>query len=154
MFITGSWAITSMREIKNFEWDVAMVPKGSGKRVIYGGPDTIVMSSTAKNKGAAWELLKFLTMKTPVSWYAAGMGLVPSVRATATAKEWLGSTPPAHTQVMLDSAAYMVGGFTPHWLEWQTAKRNNLNQAFFGQKSVAAAANDACTAIDKILQGK
>jgi multiple sugar transport system substrate-binding protein len=36
MFITGSWAITSMREIKGFEWDVAMVPKGSVKRVIYG----------------------------------------------------------------------------------------------------------------------
>jgi multiple sugar transport system substrate-binding protein len=154
MFITGSWAITSMREIKNFEWDVAMVPKGLIKRVIYGGPDTIVMSSSAKNKDAAWELVKFLTMKTPVSWYAAGMGLVPSVTATAMGKEWLGSTPPAHTQVMLDSAKFMVGGFTPHWLEWQTAKRNILNQAFFGQRPVEAAAREACAAIDKILQGK
>ncbi|OLE14011.1 MAG: hypothetical protein AUG93_00320 [Armatimonadetes bacterium 13_1_20CM_4_65_7] len=154
MFITGSWAITSMREIKSFDWDVAMVPKGSAKRVIYGGPDTIVMSSSTKNKSGAWELLKYLTMQTPVSWYAAGMGLVPSVQKTATAKEWLSSTPPAHTQVMLDSATFMVGGFTPHWLEWQTAKRNTLNEAFFGQKPVAAAAKEACAAIDKILQAK
>jgi multiple sugar transport system substrate-binding protein len=154
MFITGSWAITSMREIKGFEWDVAMVPKGSVKRVIYGGPDTIAMSSSAKNKNGAWELVKFLTMQTPVSWYAAGMGLVPSIQKTATAKEWLSSTPPAHTQVMLDTANYMVGGFTPHWLEWQTAKRNTLNQAFFGQKPVEAAAKETCAAIDKILQAK
>ena len=154
MFITGSWAITSMREIKSFDWDVAMVPKGSVKRVIYGGPDTIVMSSSTKNKSGAWELLKYLTMQTPVSWYAAGMGLVPSIQKTAMAKEWLSSTPPAHTQVMLDSARYMVGGFTPHWLEWQTAKRNTLNEAFFGQKAVAAAAQEACAAIDKILQAK
>jgi multiple sugar transport system substrate-binding protein len=152
MFITGSWAIASMRDIKNFQWDVAMVPKGSVKRVIYGGPDTIVMSSSTKNKDAAWELVKFLTMKTPVSWYAAGMGLVPSVRTTAMAKEWLGSTPPAHTQVMLDTAKFMVGGFTSHWLEWQAAKRNILNQAFFGQKPVEAAAQEACVSIDKILQ--
>jgi len=154
MFITGSWAITSMRDIKSFQWDVAMVPKGSVKRVIYGGPDTIVMSSSTKNKDAAWELVKFLTMKTPVSWYAAGMGLVPSIRTTAMAKEWLESTPPEHTQVMLDTAKFMVGGFTPHWLEWQTAKRNILNQAFFGQKPVEAAAQEACASIDKILQSK
>jgi multiple sugar transport system substrate-binding protein len=154
MFITGSWAIVSMREIKSFHWDVAMIPRGTDKRVIYGGPDTIVMSNAAKNKDAAWELVKFLTTQSPVTWYTAGMGLVPSVRHTALSGEWLASTPPAHTRVMLDSAQYMVGGFTPHWIEWQTAKRNSLNEAFFGQKSVAQAAQEACQAIDKILQGK
>src|SRR3989442_8258074 len=114
MFITGSWAITSMREIKSFDWDVAMVPKGSAKRVIYGGPDTIVMSSSTKNKSGAWELLKYLTMQTPVSWYAAGKVLVPSIQKTAMAKEGVSSTPPAHTQVVLRSAMYGEGGFTPH----------------------------------------
>ncbi len=154
MFITGSWAIVSMREIKSFQWDVAMIPRGAVKRVIYGGPDTIVMSSAAKNKDAAWELVKFLTTQTPVSWYTVGMGMVPSARHTALSDEWLASTPPAHPRVMLDSAQYMVGGFTPHWIEWQTAKRNSLNEAFFGQKSVAQAAGDACQAINKILQEK
>lgn len=151
MFITGSWAITSMRDIKSFPWDVAMVPKGSAKRVIYGGPDTLVMSKSTRNKDAAWQLLKYFTTKAPVSWYAGG--LAPPGKAI-TSSEWMASAPPDNTKVLLDSAQYMVGGFTPHWLEWQTAKRNSLNQAFFGQKSVQAAARDACQAIDKILRGK
>jgi len=112
------------------------------------------MSSAAKNKDAAWELVKFLTTQTPVSWYTVGMGMVPSARHTALSDEWLASTPPAYPRVMLDSARYMVGGFTPHWIEWQTAKRNSLNEAFFGQKSVAQAAGEACQAINKILQEK
>lgn len=152
MFITGSWAIVSMRDIKSFKWDVAMVPKGSVKRVIYGGPDTFAMSRSAKNKKAAWQLTKYLTMKAPIEWYTGG--LVPSVKTVASAGQWVGSPPPANARVMLESSRYMVGGFTPNWIEWQTAKRNSLNQAFFGQKSVEQAAKDACQAIDKVLQGK
>src|SRR3989442_15602485 len=101
MFITGSWAITSMREIKSFDWDVAMVPKGSAKRVIYGGPDTIVMSSSTKNKSGGRGVLQYLTIQTPGSWYGAGIGLGPPGPKTAPAQEGWSGTPPAHTPGML-----------------------------------------------------
>ncbi|GAI75934.1 unnamed protein product, partial [marine sediment metagenome] len=52
--------IGGFREIKDFEWDIAMVPKGKVKRMIYGGADPTGISPFTEHKEEAWEFLKYL----------------------------------------------------------------------------------------------
>jgi ABC-type glycerol-3-phosphate transport system substrate-binding protein len=129
-----------------------MMPKGKVKRVIYGGPDGIVVSKATKNPEVAWTLTKFLIgPEAPISWYLKGLGMVPFNRKLALSQEWLGNSPPEHLSVLLESAEYMYADFNPGYNEWQTAQRNQLDAAFLGQKSTLDACRAAATAINEIL---
>lgn len=153
MTIEGSYQIDIYRQKAKFDWDVAIVPKGPARRSIYGGPDSVSVSSQTKNADAAWTFLQaYCGPGRPVGSYTGGS--VPVYKPTASQPAWLehGKTP-SHKQVLLDSATALQGAdFSSHWIEWRSTTMNKeLAPAFMGQKSALDACRSATSAIDAII---
>lgn len=153
MVIDGSWQISTTRGV-DFNWDIAMVPSGKIKRVIYGGPDSLSISATTPHVEDAWQFLKFAVgpARTVESF---GPGVVPIYKATATSQGWLeAGGEPSNKKVILASEPYMMGAefISNNWTEWRiTAMNSGLTPAFLGGTSVTDAVNTTCANIDAIL---
>jgi multiple sugar transport system substrate-binding protein len=153
MVIDGSWQIVTTRGV-NFNWDVAMVPSGKVKRVIYGGPDSLSISSTTPHVEEAWEFLKY-AVGPARGVEAFGAGVVPSYKATANSEAWLEKgQAPANKKVILDSEPYIMGAefISNNWTEWRiTAMNSDLTPAFLGATSVEEAVKTTTANINAIL---
>jgi len=60
MWHNGSWALPNYRTIKDFEWDVCLVPRwktGSIERVSWDG---YAIPFNSKNPDLGWKLIEFL----------------------------------------------------------------------------------------------
>jgi len=154
MLIDGSY---NMERFKNadFGWDVALVPKGPQKRVIYGGPDSYSITSGTKHKDQSWAFLKFaIGPNRPIESYP--LGTVPIYKPTALSAEWLkrASVPATRYKTAVLGAEPHVKGadFSSQWIEWRTKTMNEeLAPAFRGERSVAEAARAAAQKINQIL---
>lgn len=80
--LQGDWMITPFEEIKEFEWNIFMPPKHprTNSNVIDAYQNGIAISSSAKDKDTAWQL---------VEWLVHGDGLQKSV-------EFFAGSFPAH----------------------------------------------------------
>jgi multiple sugar transport system substrate-binding protein len=160
-FATGKVAMTSELSVAQFvykdvkfKYDVAAMPKGTVDRVVYGGPDTLSISTSAKDPEAARKLLAYIIgPDVQKNQQLLGVGAIPFYRPAAEDPAYL-STPglPGNFKVALDAFSHMKGAdFSSHWIEWRDALTQQINAALSGQKSAASAAADACAAIDSIL---
>ena len=153
MVIDGSWQIATTRGV-TFNWDIAMVPSGTEKRVIYGGPDSLSISSTTPHVEEAWEFLKY-AVGPARGVEAFGGGVVPSYKATANSEAWLeAGQAPENKKVILDSEPYLMGAefISNNWTEWRiTAMNSDLTPAFLGAASVEDAVRTTTDNINAIL---
>lgn len=155
MKIDGSYQMVGLQKASKFVYDIAMVPKGAAARSIYGGPDSLSIASQTKHPEEAFKWVFFYCGPSrPAASYTPGA--VPIYQPTAESDAWVTAmgNPPAHSKVILDSYPYIDGAeFGTKWEEWRNAMTQALTPAFLGQKSAEAAAKDATTAVDKVLQG-
>lgn len=154
MTIDGSYQIDRWREIKDFEWDIALVPTGRAKRVIYGGPDSISIHAKTKHPEEAWEYLKWHTFAgRNMDSYAGGK--VPMLKSLAQSEAWLeAGKAPANKKVILDSAPYIEGASFDAlgWMEWRIdAVNNGLAPAFMNQQSVKEAVKATVENVNRAL---
>ena len=151
MSVNGSWAVGNYRQIRAFDWDIAMFPKGKQSRVTYGGPDGFVISKQTKNGEGAWELLKhMISDDSVITFYLDNPGMVPIKKSLANDQRYLSMTPP-DLRVLLRSEPFMAADFNPNYNEWQTAKVNVLDEVWLGKTSAADGAAAADKAIAEIL---
>jgi multiple sugar transport system substrate-binding protein len=153
MTIDGSYMIESFKD-STFEWDAAIVPKGPVKRVIYGGPDGISISSGSKHPDEAWKWVEFYSGpdRPRETWVPGG---VPIVKSMASSQDWhdMHSEWLSDPQVLLDTGQYVYHDWVSRWFEWRIQVMNaELAPAFVGQKSVDEAVQAAKTAIEKITR--
>lgn len=91
MNISGSWAaeLVYKKEIKDFKYDVAPIPKGPKARVsiICGAAYAILKRS--KHKEEAWELVKWMTGKEYQTAAARRSQIIPSRRSVAESGAYL-----------------------------------------------------------------
>ncbi|HEV2124402.1 MAG TPA: sugar ABC transporter substrate-binding protein [Chloroflexota bacterium] len=157
MFIDGSYNMQRFKDL-DFDWDVALGPKGPQKRVIYGGPDSYSITSGTKLKDQAWAFMKFaIGPNRPMESYP--LGTVPIYKPMAFSAEWLkrASTPATrYKTAVLGAEPYVKGAdFSSQWIEWRTKTMNTeLAPAFRGEKSVVEAARSATQQINQILAQK
>jgi multiple sugar transport system substrate-binding protein len=153
MVIDGSWQISTTRGV-DFNWDIALVPSGTEDRVIYGGPDSLSISSTTPHVEEAWEFLKY-AVGPARSVESFGAGVVPIYKATANSEAWLqAGQDPANMKVLLETEPYMMGAefISNNWTEWRiTAMNSDLTPAFLGASSVEDAVQTATDNINAIL---
>lgn len=154
MSIAGSYQIETYRAIKDFDWDIAMVPitAKTGKRVIYGGGDPVVIGEKSAHPDEAWEFVKFYCGKDRPMESLMG-GKVP-VYIPNAGDEWLEKDKkPTNKDVILKSAEYVKGAeFGFKWIEWRnTVMGGELEAALLGKKSVKEAADVADAKVQVIL---
>jgi multiple sugar transport system substrate-binding protein len=87
MYLHGSYQIGRFRkDIKDFQWDLAPLPKGSaGRAVLISGNPSHALASQGKNKDRAWEFLRWWVTKQNHNQVVLP-GNTPT--RLAAAKEW------------------------------------------------------------------
>lgn len=135
-----------------FDWDNALMPGGSAKRVNYGGSNGFVVSAPTKHPEEAYMLVKFLTSQAGPIYYI-GTGLSPVRKELAASPAFLKQPPPPeHFDVWTKAIECADNNFGRGFSEWQTAKNSALEAAYLGGQSVDEAVQAACEAMDAVLE--
>jgi len=94
MCIRGRWAVQKFKQIKNFRWGVAHLPRSPliKKRATLLISSALCISKTSKRKEEAWKLLKFLISKEAQSKTAQSGLHIPSRKSVAYSRFFLKST--------------------------------------------------------------
>lgn len=155
----GSWLMATWQDTigSRFRWDCAPYPKGTHGRACYGGPDTLAMSSTAKNPQAVFEAMMFLTGTPPspqlTAWFAQRLGFLPFPKAMWSSPSLVTTSKilPNYRKVMMESADVLRAEYTIGYSEWQTDLQQVLDKAWLGQISPAQAAAQGQKVVDQVL---
>ncbi|WP_343407660.1 extracellular solute-binding protein [Candidatus Amarolinea dominans] len=81
-------AVPTMRTIKNFDWDVAPLPRGSQSASILHS-DGYCMAGKSKDKEAAWKFIEYANSVTGQEIVARSGRTVPSLRMVAESASFL-----------------------------------------------------------------
>src|SRR3954453_16568369 len=106
VWIGGPWVLGSVARSDDPKWSdaarknlgVAPLPKGpSGKAFAFVGGSNLMMYKTAKNKDAAWAVIKYLSQDSSQKSYADLMGMFP---ARLAPQKQIGASDANHQQFL------------------------------------------------------
>jgi multiple sugar transport system substrate-binding protein len=132
------------------------MPAGpTGKAQTFVGGSNLMMFKSAKNKDAAWELMKYLSQDDIQTQYAALMGMFPARLAPQEAAGNKSETSKAFYTAIKNGRSYAA---IPQWGEVETVYKNRfgaiLDAAAQGNASpdaVAKELNEAKKEADGVL---
>ncbi len=109
MFISGSWAaeLVFKKEIKDFDYDVAPLPRGPKARATFIGGAAYGILARSAHKREAWELVKWITGPQYQRSAAVQSQIIPSRKSVALSGAYLKlNQPPKARKVFLDMIQY------------------------------------------------
>ena len=155
MFSSGYWEVPILRQIKDFEWDVVMFPKGPGGTRAFGtGGTGYAMLKSTKHPDLAWEVLKALTNDEGQTKLAQTGLVQPANRVIAEGPAFAQSPePPANKAMLNDAMQYVVyEPFIPEWREiFELRILPELDLVFHGQKTAQDAAASFTPTVNTLL---
>lgn len=129
MFYSGIWKTPLFRQIKDFQWDVVMFPKGpKGIRAFSTGGSGYAIVKSSKKKEAAWKLVTYLAGKTGQIELAKTGLAQPAMISIAESKYFIDDRPPKHKDIVLKGVKYVV--FAPLMSEWEEINVSVIAPAF------------------------
>jgi len=156
MYQSGFWESTLFKNIKDFDWDVAMFPKGPTgiRRFGTGGSGYCILKST-KYPELAWDIVKQLTnQKSQIA--LAEMGLAqPAIKSIAMGPYFAGSSALPKNKGMLNEAVkYVV--YEPFHIKWREIKELHLvpqlDLVFNGTETVEDVISKVTPEANKLLK--
>lgn len=152
MMIGGVWAIGDLRLQHRIPWDITMLPKGKVARRVISWPNQYVISSTSKNKEAAWKLAELaLRPDRPANTF--GPGKVPIIKGDSRA--WLSldaHRPPKHESVIIAQEKYNVPLTAgPAWSEWRAKMDNTMQNVFLRRMTAKQGVEQAAQAVQTVI---
>jgi multiple sugar transport system substrate-binding protein len=112
MFYSGIWKTPVFRQIRDFDWDVAMFPKGpGGRRAFPTGGSGYAMNAASAKKDQAWELIQYLSGPEGERRMALTGLIQPALRSLAASPAFLDGQKPRHKAMLLHAAE--IGTLTP-----------------------------------------
>lgn len=107
MCLGGHYLKSSFTKIKDFKWDVALIPKGNKGRVICDSVVYWAVPKGSKNPGAAWELIKYMTGPETQTLLCKENNDMPILKSVLYSKYFLTpGTLPDHKKVFIESLSY------------------------------------------------
>jgi len=108
MFLSGIWKTPRFREIKNFDWDIVMFPKGpSGVRAFGTGGSGYGILSSSKMKKESWELIKYISGEEGAKQLAATGLAQPAIMSVANSPIFLDGQKPMNKKMLLEAVKYV-----------------------------------------------
>ena len=139
MFSSGYWEVPILRQIREFEWDVVMFPKGPrGLRAFGTGGTGYCILKSSPHPELAWEVLKALTGNEGQAQLAEAGLVQPANRTVAEGPAFAQSpSPPANKAMLNQAVPYAVyEPFIPEWREiFELQILPELDLVFHGQKT-------------------
>ena len=136
MEFNGPFMINTYKDITDFTWDVAPLPKGKKGRVTtLHGLSNVVYTKT-KNPEAAWRLVKFLSDEHAQRYLAENKVAIPALQSVADEffQFSLGENGKNCAEVFLNSLQYArMFPLAPNFNEWNTEYVRNIDLIFLGQ---------------------
>jgi multiple sugar transport system permease protein len=141
MFHSGIWNTPQFRDIRSFDWDVAMFPKGpTGIRAFGTGGSGYGVARGTKHPELAWELVKYLAGPDGEAAMARTGLAQPAIRRLAESPVWLDGQKPAHKRITTEAVPFIVfNPFTPVWDEVMTKITPELDLVWLGRQSARQA---------------
>ncbi len=129
MFLSGIWKTPQFRDIKDFDWDIVMFPKGpTGQRGFQGGGSGYGILKTSKNKKAAWEFVKYIAGPEGEK-KMAGTGLAqPALRSVAESAAFLDGQKPLNKKMLFKAVDYSV--YEPLATNWLEIRQGSIAPIF------------------------
>lgn len=150
-FNNTSYTIT-LRQMKNFNWDMAPYPTGKDGKVFTRIPNNICSAySKTKQPQASWEFLKFMSSKK-ATVQARGM---PSRISAANSPEFLNRTPNQNWKLLADSVKQRRSELlSPYFDEFDTTLRAAWQSVLGGHTTVKQMVTNVKPKLTNILHGK
>jgi multiple sugar transport system substrate-binding protein len=150
VWIGGPWVLGSVARSDDPKWTaaarknlgVAPLPKGpSGKAYAFVGGSNLMMYKTAKNKDAAWAVIKYLSQDSSQKSYADLMGMFP---ARLAPQKQIGETDANHKEFLTAIEEGRSYAPIPQWAQVENAYKSSFGDildtaAGFGGKAYSPA---------------
>jgi multiple sugar transport system substrate-binding protein len=156
MAIVGPWAIATYKG--KVEWGAVPVPTSTGKSAAetytFSDAKNVAMYSACKNRGTAWDVLKFATSKEQDGKFLEATGQMPLRDGVATAyPDYFAKNP--DYKAFADQAARTVEvPNVPNSITiWQTFRDAWSKSVIFGQQDPGAALDGAVQKVDQLASG-
>ena len=119
MFHSGIWETPIVRKVKDFDWDVAIFPKGpKGVRRFATGGTAYGVLKTTKYPEEAWEVLKALSGDEGQIMLAESGLAQPANKKIAEGEHFAGSNkPPLNKKMLNEAVKYCV--YDPFNAKWR-----------------------------------
>ncbi|OGX28422.1 MAG: hypothetical protein A2879_00275 [Omnitrophica WOR_2 bacterium RIFCSPHIGHO2_01_FULL_49_10] len=156
MFLSGIWETPMVRKVKDFDWDVAMFPKGpKGIRRFGTGGTAYSILKTSKYPDKAWEVLKALSGDDGQIILAESGLAQPANKKIAESEHFAGSNkPPANKKMLNEAVKYAV--YDPFNSKWREIRdlyiTPEFDLMFNGLKSVKAAVDTIVPKANELLK--
>ncbi|CAH1216299.1 Putative ABC transporter substrate-binding protein YesO [Paenibacillus plantiphilus] len=128
----GVWLKDTYKDIKDFEWDIAPLPKQKQASTVLH-TSYFTMSSKSKHKEEAWELIKWLSGPEVQEGIDSKAGFLPT-RKSVSDKEVYDTKMPASTHLIGDTADYgRLLPYAPGVKQATDELQKELEQIFTGK---------------------
>ncbi|MFG1814935.1 extracellular solute-binding protein [Kribbella sp. NPDC049174] len=153
MAVVGPWAIATYKG--KVDWGVVPVPTSAGKPAneihTFSDAKNVAMYSACKNRGTAWEVLKFATSQEQDGKFLETTGQMPLRKDVASTYADYFTKNPAY-KTFADQAARTVE--VPNVANsitiWQTFRDAYSKSVIFGQEDPGAALDGAAQKVDQL----
>jgi multiple sugar transport system substrate-binding protein len=134
VWIGGPWVLQAATRSDDKVWDatarknvgVSPLPKGpSGKAYAFVGGSNLMMYKTAKNKDAAWAVIKYLSQDATQKSYAELMGMFP---ARLAPQKQVGLSDPNHEEFFKAIEEGRSYAPIPQWAEVENSYKNSFGE--------------------------
>ena len=149
--------ITQAQFIKDFKWDVVILPKGKGGRWNRAAVGVHAIPAGAKHPEEAWKWLKFLATEEAQLKIAESGLVMPSLRVLASSPKFLqpAKGPQINRKAFVDGmtkSKLVKEIFHPKWSEMETQViAPEFDLVFLGKKSAEEACKKIAIECNRIL---
>ena len=153
MAIVGPWAIATYKG--KVEWGAVPVPTSAGKPAAetytFSDAKNVAMYSACKNRGTAWDVLKFATSKEQDGKFLESTGQMPLRDGVATTYPDYFAKNPDYKQFADQAARTVEVPNVPNSITiWQTFRDAWSKSVIFGQEDPGAALDGAVQKVDQL----
>lgn len=151
MTFAASWQVKPYLENENVKNDIDLVvmPKLQTRSAVIHGLGYAI-SSTCKNKDAAWEFVKFCGEKKANDMQAESGVVIPAYKSSL--EGWLKSYPHVNLKAFTDELEYSyMYPSSKETAKWNAIEDEYLKQVWAGEMSVDEACNKMAEEMNKIL---
>lgn len=155
MFASGIWETPGLRKIDNFDWDVAMFPKGANGLRVYGtGGSGYCILKDSKHPDEAFEVVKALSGRRGEAMLADTGLAQPAITEITQGEHWaLNDSPPSNKKMLDEAMKYVV--YEPFHPAWREAKELYINPeldlVFNGKKKAPDAVKSFISKVNELL---
>jgi len=154
MAIVGPWAIASYQG--KVDWGVVPVPTTAGSHgdqvPTFSDAKNIAMYASCKNRGTAWDFLKFSTSTAEDGKLLTMTGQMPMRTGIQQLYASYFTANPSYTEFAAEAAHTIEVPNVPNSIEdWQVFRDAWSKSVIFGQQSPDAALAGAATQINKLI---